>query len=67
MIDMLGQEHIDQLAYLSKNRQAVIQNNQPVDFFYALVSHRLQITPTQTAQLFAGVDVYDKHFLLTEV
>lgn len=63
---MLGQAHVDQLAQLSKHRQEVIENGQPVDFFYALVSHRLGITPAQTFTLFAGVDVYERHFLVND-
>lgn len=67
MIDMFGQARVNALADLSKMRQEFMSFGEPVENLYVAMMKQTGASSHQITALFQGVDVYDKHFLVTEV
>lgn len=66
MIDMFGQAHVNALSNLSKMRQEFMTFGQPVEGLYVAMMKQTGASSHQITALFQGVDVYDRHFLLTQ-
>lgn len=66
MIDMFGQAHVNQLANLSNMRQEFMTFGQPIEDLYVAMMKQTGASSHQITQLFQGVDIYDKYFLVSD-